>query len=143
MESRIELADKRHGSGYNCSQAVACTYCDLVGIDEAAMFSMVEGLGFGMGNMEGTCGALSGACILAGLKNSCGNPERPTSKGSTYRITRQLMAAFKEQNSSVICKELKGIETGEFLRSCRDCVTDAAEFVEKILFPEVFGEKSE
>ncbi len=29
MESRIKEAEKRKMCGYNCAQAVACTYCDL------------------------------------------------------------------------------------------------------------------
>lgn len=35
MESRIERADELHRKGYNCAQAVACTYADLVGVDGA------------------------------------------------------------------------------------------------------------
>ena len=34
MESRVEQAAERKMCGYNCAQAVACTYCDLAGIDE-------------------------------------------------------------------------------------------------------------
>ena len=29
MESRVEKAAERKMCGYNCAQAVACTYCDL------------------------------------------------------------------------------------------------------------------
>ena len=57
METRVEIAAKKHKKGYNCAQAVACTYCDLVGVDEEMMFKAVEALGLGMGCMEGTCGA--------------------------------------------------------------------------------------
>lgn len=31
----------------------ACTYCDLVGVDEETMFKMTEALGLGMGCMDG------------------------------------------------------------------------------------------
>ena len=34
MESRVQQAAQRHSRGYNCAQAVACTYCDLFGVDE-------------------------------------------------------------------------------------------------------------
>ena len=34
METRVEKTIERHNKGYNCAQAVACTYCDLVGMDE-------------------------------------------------------------------------------------------------------------
>lgn len=32
MESRVEKAAERKMCGYNCAQAVACTYCDLAGM---------------------------------------------------------------------------------------------------------------
>ena len=34
MESRIKQTIELHKKGYNCAQAVACAYCDLVDIDE-------------------------------------------------------------------------------------------------------------
>ncbi len=133
MESRIEKAVERREKGYNCAQAVACTYCDVVGMDEKTMFRLAEGLGVGVGNMEGTCGAITGACMVLGLLNSTGNLEHPDSKGVTMQLSRKIMEQFKERNSSVTCKELKGVETGHMLRSCPDCVRDASEFLEKIL----------
>lgn len=48
-------------------------------------------------------------------------------------MSRKLSDRFREKNGSVICKELKGIETGEMLRSCPGCVEDAAEILEDIL----------
>ena len=33
MKSRVQEAKNRHKNGYNCAQAVACTYCDLRGTD--------------------------------------------------------------------------------------------------------------
>lgn len=49
METRVDKVAEKHKSGYNCAQAVACAYCDLVGIDEETMFRLTEGLGLGMG----------------------------------------------------------------------------------------------
>jgi C_GCAxxG_C_C family probable redox protein len=137
METRVEETIARHDKGYNCAQAVACTYCDLVGLDEATMFKVTEAMGLGMGGMEGTCGAVTGACVVAGMKNSSGNLEHPDSKGATYQLSKEILKAFKEKNQSTICKELKGVQTGTVLRSCPDCIRDAAAIVENILFSEV------
>lgn len=134
MESRVQQATERHQKGYNCAQAVACTYCDLVGMDEETMFKVTEGMGAGMGNMEGTCGAVSGAVALAGMLQSCGNLDDPSSKGATYKLSRAILNDFKAENGSVICKDLKGVETGKVLRSCPDCIKDAARLAEKVLF---------
>lgn len=134
MKSRIDETVKRHNKGYNCAQAVACTYSDLVGLDEKTIFKLTEALGAGMGNMEGTCGAVSGACILAGLVNSSGNTEAPDSKGKTYKLSREILNTFKNDNGSVVCKELKGTETGKMLCSCEECIKDAARIAENLLF---------
>lgn len=134
MDTRVEKTIKRHNKGYNCAQAVACTYADLVGLDEEQLFRLTEALGAGMGGMEGTCGAVSGACILAGLVNSTGNIEMPDSKGKTYKFSREIVNEFLGKNGSVVCKEPKGVKTGKVLRPCEDCIKDAAEIAEKVLF---------
>ena len=136
METRVDKVAEKHKSGYNCAQAVACAYCDQVGIDEETMFRMTEGLGLGMGGMEGTCGAVTAACVIAGAKNSTVEMGGPGSKGATYKISKEIVRRFKEESGSVICKELKGIKTGKALRSCADCIRDAAKLAEKVLFDE-------
>lgn len=134
MQTRVEETMKRHDIGYNCAQAVACTYCDLVGIDEKLMFRLTEALGGGMGGKECTCGALSGACVLAGMKASTGNLEKPDSKAASYELSKEIVRQFKERTGSVVCKEIKGVETGTPLRPCNDCIKDAAAIAEKVLF---------
>ena len=134
MKTRVEETIGRHDKGYNCAQAVACTYCDLVGVDEETMFKMTEALGLGMGGMEGTCGAITGACVLAGMKNSTGNLEKPNSKGASYKLSRQIVEEFKNQNGATQCRDLKGVDTGKVLRACPDCIRDAARIAESVLF---------
>ena len=134
MKTRVEETIKKHDIGYNCAQSVACTYCDLVGVDEELMFRLTEAFGAGMGGMEGTCGAVAGACALAGMKASTGNLEKPNSKAASYKLSREIVKQFKEQNGTVVCKELKGVGTGKVLRACDDCIKDAAALAEKIIF---------
>lgn len=132
MESHVQKAIDLHHKGYNCAQAVVCAYCDLFGLDEETAYRASEAFGFGMGQME-VCGALSGACMLAGLKNSGGLAAVGKTKAETYKIDRTLAAAFREKNQSVLCRELKGVESGKVLRSCDGCVEDAARLVETYL----------
>lgn len=134
MENRIEKAKNNHRSGYNCSQAVACAYCDKVGIAESVMHQMMEGCGLGMGNMEGTCGALCGAIAIASLKISQNIPEGSNQRAAVNKAARTIIQSFKEKNQSVICKELKGVETGTVLRDCQGCVEDAANLLEMTAF---------
>lgn len=138
MESRTELAVMRKNKGYNCAQAVACTYCDLVGVSEETMYRIMEGFGSGFGTTEGTCGAITGAVALAGMKNSTADLENNSSKASTAKLSREIMSRFKQSAGATICRELKGIETKIVLHSCNDCVLDAARIVEEVIFFDIF-----
>lgn len=131
--TKKELAIENHNKGYNCCQAVACAFSNDIGIDESILFKACEGFGLGMGCMECTCGAVSGAIMIAGLKNSTANLNGPKSKAATYQISKELVNRFQEKNGATICKELKGLETGKVLRSCEGCIEDATELVEAIL----------
>lgn len=131
--TKKELAISLHDQKYNCAQSVACAFAKEVNIDPQLLFKMCEGFGLGMGCMNGTCGAISGAVALLGLKNSDGNLNDPATKASTYQLSKEILNKFQQKNGSTICKELKGIGTGTPLRSCPGCIEDAVEFVEEIL----------
>lgn len=135
MESRIDQAAARHARGYNCAQAVACTYADLVGIDEETMFRLTEGLGLGGGSMGGTCGALAGAQIILSMLTSTGNLEAPDSKAATYAADREIGRRFEELTGATICGRIKGVGTGKVLCPCPRCVTNAAQVVEELVLP--------
>ncbi|MDY2994215.1 MAG: C-GCAxxG-C-C family protein [Baileyella intestinalis] len=128
-----ERAARLHGNGYNCCQAVLLTFCNELGVDPVTAFKIGEGFGLGMGGMENTCGALSGAIMLAGLKNSDGDLDHPKTKAGTYRISRELTEAFKEKTGALVCRDLKGIDTGKVLCSCPKCIESAVQIVEEIL----------
>lgn len=128
MDSRKELAVNRKRTGMNCAQAVACTYCDLASIEEDTMEALTQSLGTGIGGtLEGTCGAITGACTVIGMA------DKEAGRVKAMQDARYIMNCFKERNQTVTCKELKGIETGKMLRDCEDCVRDAAEFLEAAL----------
>ena len=113
MESKVKEAVQRKMCGYNCAQAVACTYCEQAGLDEETVKNLTQGFAVGMGgSMEATCGAIIGAVNVLGLINK--NPQK------TMQSARR----------TVICKELKGIADGVVRRECIDCVKDAAVLLE-------------
>jgi len=128
LEKRIEKAVEYKHSGYNCAQAVAAAYADKTNMFMEDIFAITQGFGTGIGgSLEGNCGAISGACVIAGLMNKNGN------RMETMKNSRKIITSFKEQNGSVICKELKGIGTGKVLRECDDCVRDAVKFLGEII----------
>lgn len=132
MGALAEKAVENHKKGYNCAQAVACAFCEKLGKDEKEVFEIMEAFGFGMGTM-GTCGAVSAMAAVVGMIESDGALDSPKTKRASYKAMKGLTQKFIEKNQSVICRELKGVETKQILRSCDGCVQDAAEIIEEYL----------
>lgn len=131
--NKKELAIAKHDRKFNCAQAVACSFAEEIGVSESILFMANESFGLGMGGTEGICGALSGAIMLAGFKNSDGNIENPATKADTYKLAKEIVTRFKEKTGGTICKDLKGLETGTPLCSCPDCICKGVEVVEEVL----------
>ncbi len=106
---------KIQGRG-NCCQAVVSVLAYETDFTAEQLFKMASGFGLGIGNMDGSCGALIGACMIVGAKST---GERTTG------ITKEISENFKKKCGSTICRTIKGIETGKVLCSCPDCVKNA------------------
>jgi C_GCAxxG_C_C family probable redox protein len=102
--------------------------------------------GFGGGmRMAGTCGVVTAAFMVIGLK--CGQTEANDrdAKSRTYELVREFAEKFRSRNGSIVCKELLGcdISTPEGMKTaqgkklfksvCSKMVTDAAEILDEML----------
>ncbi len=128
----VKKARALNENGYNCAQAVACAFLDLVDVDEKTLFAILEGFGGGMGGKEATCGAVSGAVTILSLLASKG-PVLSEIKTETYALVAPIVSAFLQQNKSLVCKDLRGLETGVVLRACDLCIEDAVRLTVKEL----------
>ena len=134
--TKQEIAAELHAKGYNCAQSVACVFANEVDVPKELLFKAAEGFGAGVGTMEGICGALSGAVMIAGLKNSTANLEAPDSKASTMKISKQLITNFKDRVGSITCREIKGNNPDhKVLCSCDDCIGHGVKLVEELVMP--------
>ena len=124
IEERVAEIKDKHTRGYNCAQIVICSYAEELGIDEETLFRISEGFGAGMGGMMQTCGAVTAMFMALGLANSSGNLQACDTKPQTMKKVRELAAEFEKKNGSIVCRELKGIDTGKVLRSCDGCIED-------------------
>ena len=124
IEERVAEIKDKHTRGYNCAQIVLCSYAEELGIDEEALFRISEGFGAGMGGMMQTCGAVTAMFMALGLANSSGDLQACDTKPQTMKKVRELAAEFEKKNGSIVCRELKGIDTGKVLRSCDGCIED-------------------
>ena len=134
MEQRIRQSQENHKKGYNCAQSVLCTYHDLLGADEDILYRIAEGFGAGMGGRMETCGAVTAMFMAAGLYKSNGTATAGSTTAETFRLVRELAAEFEQKNKSLICREIKGVDTGTVLRSCDGCVEDAVRIIGEKLF---------
>ena len=124
IEERVAEIKDKHTRGYNCAQIVLCSYAEELGIDEETLCRISEGFGAGMGGMMQTCGAVTAMFMALGLANSSGDLQACDTKPQTMKKVRELAAEFEKKNGSIVCRELKGIDTGKVLRSCDGCIED-------------------
>jgi C_GCAxxG_C_C family probable redox protein len=141
--SKVQDAVACFKDGFNCSQAILSTYCDAFGLDEKTAMQISCGLGAGMGRLQETCGAVTGAYLLIGLKYGKFIKEDDPAKEKTYALVREFAKQFEERNKTTNCRELLGIDLMNGDRQtaiervktlCPKMVQDAAEIIEQMLF---------
>ena len=104
--TRPEKAKQLFLSGYNCSQAVVGAFIDDFAIDFDTAMKLSSSFGGGMGRMREVCGAVSGAFMIAGLKCGYCDPCDKAAKSAHYALIQKIAADFKQQNGSILCREL-------------------------------------
>jgi len=106
MKDYAAIAHENFKKGYNCAQAVACTFCEEMKLDEATVARMVSSFGGGMGKMREVCGAVSGALFVLGALKGYSDPEATTEKTEHYARIQDFSARFKAEHETIICREL-------------------------------------
>ena len=82
--SRIENAISAFRGDFNCSQSILSTYCTQYGLDRDIALKLATGFGGGMGRLGRTCGAVSGAFMVIGLKYGMGLNNDTEAKEKTW-----------------------------------------------------------
>lgn len=111
--TRGDKAYENFLKGYNCAQAVAVTYCDVLGLDEETAARLASGFGGGMGRMREVCGAFSGAVMVMSAVYGYSDPKNGAEKTELYENIRALADSFRAETGSIICKELLGLKEME------------------------------
>lgn len=145
MSNRSEKAKELFKQGYNCSQAVLGVFCEELGLNFDTAMKISCSFGGGMGRMREVCGTVSGMFMAAGLAFA-NNDASGAAKAEHYKRIQELAKRFKEQNGSIICRELlNGVESSTSptpsertetyykKRPCVELVGDAVEILEKYI----------
>lgn len=98
--------------GYNCTQAVALAFADLIGMDEKTLLRMSSSFGGGMGRLREVCGAVSGMFLVAGFLYGYDTPGAAgqQAKAEHYARIQELAGEYRAVNGSIVCRELLGLE---------------------------------
>ncbi|MDP4120934.1 MAG: C-GCAxxG-C-C family protein [Bacillota bacterium] len=113
MSEKGKRAKQLFMDGYNCSQAVLGAFAEEIGLDFNTAVLLASPFGGGIGRMRETCGAVSGMMMAAGMLYGYTDPNASTEKIKTYETARNLADKFKENNGSIICRELLGLSASE------------------------------
>lgn len=143
--SKVGEAVSCFNSGFNCSQSILSTYGTEFGIDRDIALKLATGFGGGMGRMAETCGAVTGALMVIGLKYGKCGLDGDDKREKTYELVKEFRRRFEETNGTVVCKNLlncdiaieseliRARDTGLFKTVCPKMISDAAEILEDML----------
>ena len=143
--NNIERAVSYFKEGFNCSQALLSAYGPQLGLPEDTARRIAAPFGGGIAGMAETCGMVTGALMVIGLKAGNTKTSDRKSKRETNRVAKEFIELFQARNNSVICRDLLGcdISTSEgakaakdgklFTTQCPKFARDAAEIVEEVL----------
>jgi C_GCAxxG_C_C family probable redox protein len=145
MMSRVEQAISCFKEGFTCSQAILSTFCESLGLEKEIALKVAQAFGGGIARMGKTCGAVTGAFMVIGLKFGRIKIDDNEGKEKTYSLVEEFVRRFTAMNGTIVCNELLGYDistpeglkqAGEnqlFDRLCPRLVQNSAEILEEIL----------
>jgi C_GCAxxG_C_C family probable redox protein len=140
--SRSEDAVDVFARGFNCAQAVFSAFAPDLGMDREKAMKVAMAFGGGMARSGLTCGAVTGALMVIGMRHGMSLEKDKGSKEETYSRTLRFMDAFRERHGAVSCRELLGCdistpdgmreasEKGSFTTLCPRFVREAVRILE-------------
>jgi len=143
--SRIEEAVAYFAEGFSCAQAVCAAYAPLYGMEREMALRAAGAFGGGMGRSGQTCGAVTGAIIVIGLKHGKTRAGDNATRETCYALAAEFIRRYEERHDALTCPELLGChigtpegralahEEGRYASICENLVRDAAEILEALL----------
>ena len=125
----------------NCSQSVLLSFNEDVNLERNIALRIALGFGGGMAMAE-TCGAVTGAYMVLGMKAQFGEKSIQEIKAETKAAVRRFNELFIAKHGSLKCKRLLGVDISTskgsavanekklFDSVCKGLVGSAAEILE-------------
>ena len=143
--SKTEDARATFRKGFNCSQAVLSSFGEEFGLDPIMAYKVAAAFGGGMGHMGETCGAVTGAFMVIGLKYGLTVSDGSQSHKEAFSAVQDFVEQFKSRHGSIVCRDLLGFDINDNTafreakkqgipqKICPKLVQDAAEIVETLM----------
>ncbi|MDP4151982.1 MAG: C-GCAxxG-C-C family protein [Bacillota bacterium] len=111
MKGRItlnknEAAMNYFDNGCNCAQAVVMSYADELHVPKEVVERMAVAFGGGMSKTGKTCGCLTGALMVVGLKYGEDSATVVKKRIDAYNGGKQFIQLFREAFGATDCREL-------------------------------------
>lgn len=142
---RIQQAQSLFTDGYLCSQSILITFAPQFGLEPDTAAKLGAPFGGGIARRGETCGAVSGAFMVLGLKYGHVSSQDLDSKEVVYRKVEEFIGKFEGRHGSIRCSELlecdisspQGLQSAQeqqlFTTRCPKFVGDAAEILDEIV----------
>jgi C_GCAxxG_C_C family probable redox protein len=143
--SRSATAEQLFRDHANCAQAVLIPFAADHGVDSATASHIAAGFGGGIARLQGTCGAMTGACMALGIAIGAREHDATKAKDATAAAFREFQKRFVTLHGATTCRELLNVDLNteegraEHARNnlrdkiCTPCVRDAAQIVDDLL----------
>jgi len=102
-------------SGFHCSQAIFGAFSEDLGLSRKTALKISCPFGGGIGGFGKTCGALTGAMMVIGLKYGSSDATDTDSRALTKQKTRQLIETFEKTHGSCNCNDLVGFDRSQMM----------------------------
>mgnify|MGYP006309133697 CR=1 FL=1 len=108
--TKTEKAAEIFNQGFNCAQSVLYTFADDLGINKEFALKVASGFGAGMGRMQKTCGAVTGAVMVIGFFYGSSKSNDHFSKERTYEAVQKFIKDFEKLHNTSDCIDLLGAD---------------------------------
>jgi C_GCAxxG_C_C family probable redox protein len=143
--TRNDIAIHEFRGGLNCAQSVLSAYTSDLKIDKNVALSISTGFGSGMGRLQGTCGAVTGAFMAISVFTCRKYDQINDRKSKSIEMIQVFNEKFLKLHNSTDCKDLLGCnlrtpEGQEYHKIhnlketvCEKCISNSVDILEEII----------
>lgn len=143
--TKAEKAIHAFKLGLNCAQSVLTAYSTKLNFDDKLALQISSGFGGGMGRLQETCGAVTGAFMVIGIYNSTKYPDNVERGNHTNTMIQSFSQEFKSIHGKLDCWSLLNCDINtkkgqRFAQEnkleetvCEKCVANSVQIIDRLI----------